>query len=92
MLYGSDGASDVSLGDVSLISDNGTNNVITGLVPSQGEIAQSGSSDTLWVVVGTVGFSVAILFIVLASSKKARYKVGRFFSEMFAGIFGKKKV
>ena len=33
----------------------------------------------------------AALFIVLAASKKARYKVGRFFSEMFAGVFGKKK-
>ena len=91
VLYGSDGASEASLNDISLVSDGDSNNVITGLVSSNGEIAQSGSSDTLWVVLGMVGASVAVLIVVLACSKRARYKVGRFFSEMFAGIFGKKK-
>ena len=91
VLYGSDGASDKSLGDVSLVSNSGDDNVIVGLVSSKGEEYVAGSNDTLWVVLGMVGTSLVILFIVLACSKTARYKVGRFFSEMFAGIFGKKK-
>ena len=49
------------------------------------------SNETLWVVLSVVGGTLLVLAIVLVSSKKARYKVGRFFSEMFAGIFGKKK-
>ena len=65
--------------------------MIAGLVSSNNASYSAGSNDTLWVVLGTVGTSLVILFIVLACSKTARYKVGRFFSEMFAGIFGKKR-
>jgi len=92
VLYGTDNASDKSLNDVSLTS-NGSNDVISGLVSSQGDSASSvNSNDTLWVVLGTLGVVLAIFAVVLACSKTARYKVGRFFSEMFAGIFGKRKV
>ena len=91
VLYGSDGASEKSLNDVSLVSDSGESNVISGLVASNNSSTVVNSNDTLWVVVGTVSTLLSVLFIVLACSKKARYKVGRFFSEMFAGIFGKKK-
>lgn len=91
VLYGSDGASQDSLNDVALVGDSGDDNVIAGLVSSNNASYSAGSNDTLWVVLGTVGTSLVILFIVLACSKTARYKVGRFFSEMFAGIFGKKR-
>ena len=70
---------------------DGANNVINGLVASKNDEVLTGSNDTLWVVLGTVGVALTILAITLACSKTARYKVGRFFSEMFAGIFGKKK-
>lgn len=91
VLYGSDGASEKSLNDISLVADDGANNVINGLVASKNDYVLTGSNDTLWVVLGTVGVALTILAITLVCSKTARYKVGRFFSEMFAGIFGKKK-
>ena len=91
VLYGSDGASELALKDVDLSSDNGKASVITGLVSSNGASAKVNSNETLFVVLGIVGVVLVILAIVLICSKKARYKVGRFFSEMFAGIFGKKK-
>ena len=91
VLYGSDGASELALKDVDLSSDNGKASVITGLVSSNGTSAKVNSNETLFVILGIVGVVLIILAIVLICSKKARYKVGRFFSEMFAGIFGKKK-
>ena len=90
VMYGSENASDESLSDVSLVSDNGGQSVITGLVSSK-QNASVNSNQTLWVVLGTLAAIVVILTLVLTFSKTARYKVGRFFSEMFAGIFGKKK-
>lgn len=84
VLYGSDGASEQSLVDVS-----GDDVAIVGLVSSNA--GNVGSNETLWVVLGIVGFVILTLTFVLTFSKKARYKVGRFFSELFAGIFGKKK-
>ena len=90
VLYGTEDASDLSLSDVDLVADNGEVSVITGLVNS-GSNGTVNSNHTLWVVLGTIGVVLLVLGIVLICSKKARYKVGRFFSEMFAGIFGKKK-
>lgn len=90
VLYGSDGASDLSLNDVSLVGDNGSESVISGLVNSKGQKSVN-SNNTLWVVLGVFGVLGVTLTLVLIFSKTARYKVGRFFSEMFAGIFGKKK-
>jgi stage II sporulation protein P len=89
VLYGSENASELSMSDVSLESVGGEN-VITGLV-SAGSNSAVNSNQTLWVVLGTIGIVAVILALVLIFSKTARYKVGRFFSEMFAGIFGKKK-
>ena len=91
VLYGSENASEASLNDISLVASSNEDNVITGLVASKGDSYAVNSNDTLWVVLGTIGVSLVVLFIVLACSKNARYKVGRFFSEMFAGIFGKKQ-
>ena len=85
VLYGSDGASASSLEDVSL---EGSDSGVTGLVNDKGS---SASNNTLWIVLGIVGSVILVLALILIFSKKARYAVGRFFSEMFAGIFGKKK-
>ena len=92
VLYGSENASSASLGDVSLTDSNGNESVINGVASTSAQSdKQVNSNDTLIVVLSVLGVLIAILTIVLVFSKKARYKVGRFFSEMFAGIFGKKK-
>ena len=88
VLYGSDGASDLSLNDVSLSTDGGEESVITGLVSDSGAV---NSNTTLYIVLGVLGAIVIVFAITLAVSRKARYKVSRFFSETFAGLFGKKK-
>ena len=80
------------MSDVSLDGESGETAVINGLVSSKNETYTKSSNSTLWVVLGTVGTVLLTLTIVLVCSKRARYKVGRFFSEMFAGIFGKRKV
>ncbi len=92
VLYGSEAASDKSLSDVSLSSNTDTGNVITGLASSSnaGEVSNTDNS-TLWVVLGTLAVVTVIFAIVMSVSKTARYRVARFFSETFAGIFGKKK-
>lgn len=88
VLYGSDGASDLSLNDVSLSTDGGEESLITGLVSDSGAV---NSNTTLYIVLGVLGAIVIVFAITLAVSRKARYKVSRFFSETFAGLFGKKK-
>ena len=92
VLYGSDEASEEALADVSLIDSNGNASTISG-VASTGGVSDGNvnSNETLIVVLSVLGISVVTLALVLIFSKKARYKVGRFFSEMFAGLFGKKK-
>ena len=92
VLYGSDEASEVSLADVSLADSKGNASTISG-VASTGVVSDSSvnSNETLIVVLSILGVSLLTLILVLIFSKKARYKVGRFFSEMFAGLFGKKK-
>ncbi len=86
VLFGSDAASEDSLADIEFEEGEG----VLGLTSSTSD-AGVNSNETLYVVLGVVGVAVLTLVIVLSVSKKARYKVGRFFSEMFAGIFGKKK-
>lgn len=90
VLYGSESASKQSLEDVSLASnasDSKETKAIAGLVSDSGSV---NSNKTLEIVLCVIGVISTILAIVLLVSKKARYKVGRFFSEMFGGLFGKK--
>lgn len=88
VLYGSEEASQASLSDVDLNRGDGTVTVVAGLSNSG-----SGASWTsLWVVLAVLAITAAIIGITCIFSKKARYKVARFFSEMFAGMFGKKKI
>lgn len=88
VLYGSEEASQASLEDVDLTSGDGTATVISGLSNS----GSGASLSSLWVLLGVLGISALVIALVCIFSKKARYKVSRFFSEMFAGMFGKKKI
>lgn len=92
VLYGSDNASDESLNDVSLTDANGNTSTITGVANTGGTADdQVNSNETFIVILSVIGVVALTLTLVLIFSKKARYKVGRFFSEMFAGIFGKRR-
>lgn len=87
VLYGSNQASSASLQDVNLDNGDGTVSVIAGLSNSN-----SGASlSSLWVLLATLGIAIAAIAITCIFSKNARYKVKRFFSELFAGMFGKTK-
>ena len=87
VLYGSSDASEISLQDVSLENGNGEVSVIAGLSNS----GSGASLSSLWVLLATIGICLLVLGIVCIFSKEARYKVKRFFSEMFAGL-GVKKI
>ena len=87
VLYGSNKASPTSLNDVNLSNADGTTNVITGLSNS----GSGASWSSLWILLGllsaiSLGIAIGAMF-----SKTFRYKVARFFSETFAGLFGKKR-
>lgn len=88
VLYGTKSASSQSVAD--LDTNNSTGEILdTGMVENQS--TSNATSVVLWVILGSIGGIVAIFGIVCIFSKKTRYAVGRFFSELFAGIFGKKK-
>lgn len=87
VVFGSDNASAASLKDVDLTNGSGELNVITGLSNTD-----SGASlSSLWVLLGTLGVVAVALGVTCIFSKQARYKVARFFSELFAGVFGRRK-
>ena len=92
VMYGSEEASEEALSDVSLTDANGNESTISG-VASTGVSSSDkvNSNETLIVVLSVLGLVVLVLTLVLIFSKTARYKVSRFFSEMFAGLFGKRK-
>ena len=87
VLFGSNNASDLSLDDVSLVSADGSAAVITGLAFKN----SAASVSFVWILLGGIAFYFAVLGIVCIFSRTARYKTARFFSELFAGLFGKKK-
>ena len=87
VLYGSNGASNLSLNDVSLADANGQASVITGLADN----GSNASLSFLWVLLGAIAFYFIVLGIVCIFSKRARYRTKRFFSELFAGLFVKQK-
>lgn len=92
VLYGSSEASESSIADVDLTDESGSASVIEGVgvsgVTNNGSV---NSNKTLIITLSIIGVVLLTLILVLVFSKKARYKIGRFFSEMFAGLFGKKK-
>ena len=86
VLFGSSNASSKSLNDISLVSETGESVVIEGLAYESND-----SWSFVWVMLASIAFYFAVLGIVCIFSKTARYKTKRFFSETFAGLFGKKK-
>ena len=87
VVFGTEAASEISLDDVDLAS----NDTQTEASFVSDKNSNSSSLTTLWIILGVIGGVLLVLGLILAFSKKARFKVGRFFSEMFAGIFGKRK-
>lgn len=87
VLYGSENASELSLDDVSLVSADGKTAVITGLAYNQ----STASVSFVWILLAAIAFYFIVLGIVCIFSKSVRYKTARFFSELFGGLFGKKK-
>lgn len=88
VLYGTKSASSKSVADVD--TSNSYGDILdTGMVGDNS--TSSATSNTLWIIPGSIGGVALIFGIVCIFSKKTRYAVGRFFSELFAGVFGKKK-
>ena len=72
--------------------ESGNASVIEGIgVSGVTNNSSVNSNKTLIITLSVIGVVLLTLILVLVFSKKARYKIGRFFSEMFAGLFGKKK-
>lgn len=88
VLYGTKSASSKSIADVD--TNNSSGDILdTGMVGNNS--TSSATNSTLWIILGSIGGVALIFGLVCIFSKKTRYAVGRFFSELFAGIFGKKK-
>lgn len=88
VLYGTKSASSKSVADVD--TNNSSGDILdTGMVGNKS--TSSATNSTLWIILGSIGGVALIFGLVCIFSKKTRYAVGRFFSELFAGIFGKKK-
>ena len=86
VLYGTENASELALNDVSLEGENAS---IEGIMSVSSEI---NSNQTLSVVLYVLlALSVVFMLFILVWPK-FRYKTGRFFSEIFAGLFGKRKL
>lgn len=88
VLYGTKSASSKSVADVD--TNNSSGDILdTGMVGNNS--TSSATNSTLWIILGSIGGVALIFGLVCIFSKKTRYAVGRFFSELFAGIFGKKQ-
>ena len=91
VLYGSEEASKESMNDVTFVSDNGTNETQESVIKGIAWSSEDSSINTLWAILGAIGFYFLVLGLLCAFNKQIRYKVGRFFSETFVGLFGRKK-
>lgn len=87
VLFGSKSASAETLGDVNLVNAAGEPVSVTGLA----QTSNNASASFVWILLGGIAFYGVVLGILCAFNKEVRYKTGRFFSETFAGVFGKKK-
>lgn len=88
VLYGTRSASSESVADIDAEGSSG-DILDTGMVGSTS--STKATNLTLWIILGSVGGVGLIFGIVCIFSKKTRTAVAKFFSELFAGIFGKKK-
>ena len=89
VLYGTEGASENALNDVELgdISSTTAKSVLIGTIAAE----NTGSFDALWIVLSVLAYALALTIVAYFTNKQANYKIKRFFSEITAGIFGKKK-
>jgi hypothetical protein len=91
VLYGTQSANASSLEDIDTEASTG-DTLETGLVAGSTKgTGTKATTNTLWIVLGSIGGIALIFGIICIFSKKVRYAVGRFFSELFAGLFGKRK-
>lgn len=86
VLYGTS-----SSNEVAATGDSGTDGRVSAGLVNDANSSSVNSNTTLYVVLSVLGVVALVFAIVMIFSKRARYKVSRFFSETFAGIFGKKK-
>ena len=91
VLYGTRSASASSVEDIDTEASTG-DTLETGLVAESSTGAGTkATNSTLWIILGSI-CGVALIFgLVCVFSKKVRHAVSRFFSELFGGLFGKKK-
>lgn len=82
VLFGAEQASPTSLEGVELQGD------LKGIANSS---TNKGSNETLWVLLGSLGFVIVFTVILFFTNKEANYNIKRFFSEIFGGILGKKR-
>lgn len=88
VMYGTQDASEESLKDVTVTSTKTTKkDVVRGIIKE----GNRGSLDALWIVLGVFGYVVVMFFVAFFTNKTLNYHIKRFFSEITAGIFGKKK-
>lgn len=88
VLFGSANAGNATLADVNLVNAAGENVSMRGLA----QTTTSASTSFVWILLGGIAFYGLILGLLCAVNKDVRYKTGRFFSELFAGLGGKKRV
>ena len=89
VLYGTEGASKNALDDVELgdISSTTAKSVLIGTIAAE----NTGSLDALWIVLSVLAYVIALTMVAFFTNEKVNYRIKRFFSEITAGIFGKKK-
>ena len=88
VLYGTESASETALLDVSLQSSKNTStSVLKGTINSE----NSGTLDALWIVLSVFGYALLLTLVAFFTNRTCNYKIKRFFSELTAGIFGKKR-
>ena len=91
VLYGTRSASSSSVEMIDTETSSG-DTLETGLLSKeQVGAGTKATNTTLWIILGSVGGVALIFGLICVFSKKVRYAVGRFFSELFAGLFGKKE-
>lgn len=96
VLFGTSTASTKTANETAVVSEttnssSSQSGSATGVNDSMVTNESVNSNETLFVVIGIIGFVIVLIGLIMIFSRKARQKVGRFFSETFAGIFGKKK-
>ena len=91
VLYGTNYASAESTGEIDAETSEG-DYLQTGLTGAEesGENTPA-QNNTLWVVLGILGTTIAFVALVYAFDRNFRNKTNTFFSELTAGIMGKRK-